>query len=455
MIRPLVLVAAAVIALACTTTPPQPTDPGQPTGQPSAQPSGAPVPTGPLPTGAGDGVVDAASELLPPDAGLALPGLYLPAGTVGRGSDHYAFIQSPAACDELVAVLRAGEWTVTDQLSPPLPSSDPEAGVPEIPPIQWLTLRWADDMAVARVGGDASGCVAQFWRLAHVPYTASGVFESAGEATQMQLLCVAAEGEAQIGTIYVAPDGVVYSLGAQMPLEVGSHPLDENTEVSIGRSELDIADLSRGLFSGGLVDGLDDDALSAFFPADLESGQWQGSINVTSIEPLTGEIVLEDLRDEAGRSQSLRSGFRCDLPPGQLTRAAEAEAGPSPSPAPASKLTIDISAGPHAGTHEIESPEVSCSFDLLSNEAWLISYSAPGDPVQGELQTLLITVPAGGARSSVTMFFGDDFEDDWFDTDRATGEVTDGGDTADLAVTGTASGVDFEVTIACAAVDRP
>lgn len=453
MIRALVLVAAALLALACTSTPPRPTDPGQPT----AQPSGVPNPTGPLPSGTGDSIGDTAFDLLPPDPALTLPGLYLPAGTVGRGSDHYAFIQSPAGCDELVAVLRAGEWTVIEDLTPPMPTADPDAGVPDIPPVRWLTLRWADDLAMARVGGDDNGCVAQFWRLAQVPYAASGVFESTGEATQLQLLCVAAEGEAQISTMYVAPDGVVYSLSAQMPLEVGSHPLDENTDVELGRTDMDITALTRAMFSGGIEGGAGDVPMTGFFPADLESGQWQGSVDVTTIEPLTGEIVLEDMRDEAGRSQSLRSGFRCDLPPGQLRRAAEGapQEGPTPTPTPPSRLTVDIASGPHAGTYEIESTEISCSFDLLSDDAWLVSYSAPGDPVQGDLQTLLATVRPAGARSSVTMLFGEDFENDYFNAERATAEVNDAGDTADLVVTGRASGVDFEVTIACATVERP
>ena len=340
---------------------------------------------------------------------------------------------------------------------PPMPSPDPSAGLPEIPPVEWLVLRWAEDRAVVRLGGDETGCVAQVWRLARVPYTASGTYEATGEAMQYQVMCFAGGGGAQLGAFYFAPDGLLYSISAAMPLEVGSHPVDIDTEVNIGQAEVDIDDLLRALFSGDQQAGLDEDAGESFFPSDAESGEWQGSVEVTGIDPLVGEMVLQDMRDERGRSQELRTGFRCDLPPGQLARAAEEPAdgeGPSPSPAPVGSLTIDIASGPNAGSHQIDSSEIDCSFNLFGDDKWFVSYAPPGDPVADELQALTVSLPQGGGESSVFMLFGDDIEQDWFDTDDATGEITDAGNSTRIEIRGRAVGTDFNLTIDCGSIER-
>lgn len=431
----LCLLSVALLVLACgSPTPPQPTNrpiDGQPSGSPPD--------------------LDAGLDLLAPAGLPALAGIYLPEGVVGRGNDHYAFIQSPTDCDTLAAVLGAGEWTIAERVAMAVPSPDPSAGLPPFALPEWLLLRWGGNAAVVRMGGNSSGCVAQIWRLARLPYRATGAIESSGEAMAFSISCLAGAGAAELNSMYFADDGTAFSLHLPVPLKVGRHAVDADTEIRIGRVELDEVFRAFAVQEGD--SGFDEETLEAFYPADLESGQWQGRVEVTSLEPLTGEVVLEDVRDEGGRrTLSLQTGFRCDLPPGQLTRAAESTPIPNPSFIPGS-VTVEVSTGPHAGRHEISSQKVACSYNLSGDKQWLTSYSPEEPPPAGELQSMLITTTPG-AKASVFMIFGDDPSRDWINGEAATAKVTDSGATVELDVNGRVGGVAFDVALTCHDIAR-
>lgn len=445
-----------LLAAACgSPTPPAPTSPPEPSA--TAGPT-----ISPPPTGAPSDTTDAAADLLEPADQPALRGIYLPAGMRVRSSDHYAFIQSPTDCDTLSNILDAGQWRVAERLSVPMPTPNPEAGIPAIEAPEWLLLRWADDVAMARLGGDENGCVAQIWRVSRQPVSAIGAFEAEGDASALQLLCLSGGGTAGLSMMYVGPDDLRLMIETAVPLEIGTHPIDLETEISIGRSDVGVFELFQ-LLAGGLDEdggGIGEDAFANFFPADYEAGEWEGSVSVTSIDPLIGEINLENLIDERRRSQSLRAGFRCDLPPGQLTlAAAETRQTPPPEPEPtaapaAGTVVVTVESGRHAGRHEVASTDVFCSYNLMGDNTWDAGYGAPDAPA-GEIQTVNVSMPDGGGETSAFVTFGDDFDHDWFNDDAASGEVTDRGDVVEFTVTGTSyAGIAFEVTITCTDIAR-
>lgn len=433
---------------------------GGPSGTPgpSGQPGSSPEPgASPPPAGA------PAADLVAPVPQPALPGLYLPAGTLAQGSDHYALIQARMDCEALTAALGAGQWQIVDRAALAIPTPDPAASAPPMPeltPFEWILLRWGDEAAMARVGGDENGCIAQVWRLARLPYAATGAIESAGEAQSLQMLCVAGGGVAQIASIHVADDGTLFSVSTQVPLERGTHPITMETELSAGQAEVDVEMFFRGLYGqqpGGDGEAIPD-AAEPYFPADFEAGAWEGSIEVTSVEPLTGEIVFRNVRNEDGDALELRTGFRCDLPPGQLARAAEQSAeatpGPDATPTPApGQVTVQIASGPHAGSHTATSADATCSANLFGDGKWHATYSQ-AEPIAGDLQSLTLTVPADGQRTDVFMIFGDDFERDWFNTDDATTEITDDGSSVTFDVTGRDAGTEFEIEFVCYDIAR-
>jgi hypothetical protein len=436
MSRRLALLVIAMLALSCgSPSPPRPTD--RPT---DGQPSGSPPD------------LDAGADMLAPGGQPALAGIYLPEGMVARGTDHYAFIQSPTDCETLAAVLGAGQWTLSERVAVVAPSPDPSAGIPPFQLPEWLLLRWASDALVVRLGGDSNGCVAQVWRLARLPYSASGAVESSGEAMALTLLCAPGGGSAELLPIYLADDGTAFTLRMLVPLELGRHAVDAETEVGLGKLDFDVDDVFRALAGQVAGAGVDEESFDAFYPADLEGGQWEGRVEVTALEPLTGEIVLENLQDERGRSLSLRAGFRCDLPPGQLTRAAEPTPTGSPAPAPGT-VTVEISGGPHAGRHDISSAEVKCSYNISGDKQWLATYGPAEPPPAGELQSLLITT-SPGAKASVFMIFGDNIDRDWIKTETATAKVTDAGGTVELDLSGGASGITFKIVFTCRDIGR-
>lgn len=447
---------ALALLLACggPTPPPQPTPSGAPIGSPGVDASpGATSPSGPVPSPSFAFDPGALAER-PPQPNL--PGLYLPAGVLAQGTDHFALIQARMDCPTLKAVLGAGQWSVIDHGSLVLPTQDPAQPTPEVPlpeltPPDWLLLRWGNEYAFARVGGDENGCLAQVTRLARAPYAAHGAIESSGEGAAMQVMCAAGSGVAEIATVYFGDDGAFFSFQTAVPLEIGSHPLDEDTDLEAGARGPSV-EAAFALFYGGATDNAEEEipGIEPYAPADLSVAVWPGSLEVASIDPLVGTINFEGVRNEAGESLTLTAPFRCDLPLGQLTRAAEQQAEPtavpSPSPAPG-RLSVEIAEGPHAGPQELTSSDVTCSLGLFGAGDWSASYVAP-EPVAGEVQSLTVTAHANG-KADVFMTLGDDFDHDWFNTDSALVEVSDHGASVDIAVTGHSADSDFTIDIIC------
>ncbi len=405
-----------------------------------------------------DTTSDAARDLLEPHAQPLLPGLYLPEGVLVSGTDHYAFVLTQLGCDELAAIIDSGQWQVEDRVAWPLPTPNPAEGIPELPSTDWLLLRSGTENAIARIGGDEDGCAAQVWRISHQPVAASGAVEAAADVPAVQLFCGTAGGGAGFAMTYIGPGDVRFSIESEVPLEIGTHPLSPHTEVLVGRSDIGQFELFQA-FADPDGAAMDESAFDAWFPADGDADNW-GSVTVTSVEPLVGEMSFKNLADERGRRLSLTAGFRCDLPVGQLARAAEmpretATPDTEPTPAPAGRLVMTIASGPHAGTHEIESTNISCSYNLLGGDSWNAGYYSDDEPRTGELQTVNVSMPTGGGSASVLATLGDDFDADWFNDNDASGELEDRGDVVEFFVSGTAAnGVGYEIAITCTDVGR-
>jgi hypothetical protein len=404
---------------------------------------------------------DSGAELLPAENQPLVPGLYLPSGVIARSTDHFAFIQSPTDCNTLTAILGAGEWQVVEHAALPIPSADPSFPMPVISPPEWLLLKSGEGTAFVRIGGDDAGCVAQLWRVARVPFTASGdVINQSGEASEFQTMCAAAGGMATFGGIFIADDGTVISLSSSVPLVMGTHPLGVDQELSMGQTTLDERQVFEALFAHAQGDEDEDEVpVTDFFPPDPESG-WQGSAEVTSIDPLIATLKFEEARDESGDTQSLQIDFRCDLPPGQLKRAAE-NPTPTESPVPSgtvaqpNRLSVTLAEGPHAGTLEFSGDEITCSQNLFGQDEYLLSYSPSAELVPGDLTGVTVTVPASGTKTEVFITFeGEDFEHDFLTTKEATGDVTESATGANVTVTGHAGGTDFDLSITCGTVDQ-
>ena len=452
------LATVTVLTLACGgPTPPAPTP--TPLGSPPAEgsPGASPGPS-----------VDLGGSFSPVDLGAVadhppqpmLPGLYLPAGTLAQGTDHYALIQARMDCPTLTAVLGAGQWAVTDEAHLTIPTPRPGETAQPMPNLtlpSWLLLHWGDESAVARVGGDENGCLAQVWRLPSIDYAMHGAIESAGQATALQVECVVGAGMAELGFFYFADDGTLYSLSTTVPLKVGSHAVPVETEVYAGSGIGITVDQMFPVLYGGEPEPSDGPRGEPYAPADPEGG-WQGSVEIAGTDPLVGQITLDDMRNAADERLSLTTGFRCELRPGVLSRAAEEAANASPTPAPSpspapGEVTIKIASGAHAGTHHALSAEATCSLGLFRGGRWTVTYGA-SEPVQGELQTLTLDLPADGGKSNVQMIFGDDFDKDWFSDDNANATVDDQGTSVAFTVAGHASGTDFTIDFVCNDVAR-
>jgi hypothetical protein len=419
-------------------------------------PSGAP-PQGTPPAGSDDS--NAGSDLIGSASQPLLPGLYVPYGIGVRSTDHFAFVQSPTDCDTLVDILDSGEWHVAKRASVPIPTAEPSTPpLPDIAPIEWLLLKSADEAAYARVGGDETGCVAQVWRLPRLSYAASGdALTTSGDASEFQVLCAAGSGVATFGAMYVGQDGFVVSLNSTVPLVVGSHPIDKDTELSMGQTAFGVDDIFSMFYEQTSDGQVQDSPVAEFGPSNPEAG-WEGEAEVTTIEPLTGTLHLQALRNEAGDSENLDIDFRCDLPPGQLTRAAENPAptgSPSPTPGEPNELTLTIAEGPHAGTEHFTGADVTCSFNLFGKDEYLVSYAPSVEVADGDLSYVSVNVPKSGDKASVSMTYqGDDFEHDYFNTDNSPGTLTEAAGGVQIEASGHSAGTDFNISVNCNSVDR-
>lgn len=455
---------ALFVACGGPTPPPQPTPSPSPGGSPATSPvpgqsampttSGAPGPSPSFAVGPG-GLGE-----LPPQP--SLPGLYLPAGVLAQGTDHFAMVQARLDCQTLTGVLSAGQWTLVDRGAIVMPTLDPAqptpaVALPEFTLPDWLLLRWGDEYAIARVGGDENGCLAQVWRLAHVDYAASGAINSTGQANALPIRCAAAGGIAELSAFYIGADGTFFSLETTVPLLVGSHPINLDSELGAAAVGPTVEMAFPLLFGGVSEDEQTRFDVEPYFPEDPAAG-WPGTIEVTSLDPLIGTITFDGVRNESGELLTLTAPFRCDLPSHQLARAADEAANatpspqPSPSPAPGN-LVVNIASGPHAGPHQVTSPDLTCSLGLFGPGDWTASYGA-AEPVAGEVQSLTVTAHANG-DADVLLMLGDDLENDWFNTrDDTQAEVTDHGASVDIAVSGHAANSDFTIDITCYDISR-
>ncbi len=315
IIRNLGWLAAVLAVSGCQTGPSAPAQPVAPLT--IAQAGGAP-PAAPT--------VAPAADLA---AGYAaFPGLYWTSEQMATGNENMVSVLSARPCAELLDVLSAGEWRATQRLdSPP--------GVFRFPSL--LLLERGEAVALARadsinpvtttVTAEASPltigeqCRAQVTRLSRKPVLAEGAESAQGEAWTYPLL-----GGCRIfkaGTLEVLDAALMYegpgdfrailTMELPAPVGLGEHALDPQAlTLSVFRSEQTYFDILREGYAQILAGQEMKPQAMAGAREFSAASETPGTVTVTGLAPLEGEVDIPHLVDEAGTPQTFRAGFRCD-----------------------------------------------------------------------------------------------------------------------------------------------
>lgn len=467
--------AVAFVLAACSSTVPPLTAPAAPvtTAEPGATDDGSQnvVPTGPVtsPPGSSPSPDVPPAQLLPWRGLYQTPDMLLHAADPSEDDTRIVRLETMRECGHAIDVLASGEWRMTSRA---------------VFPAAWsFAVLFAFGFTAAAVlerGGDtllvkakghgitaddpaeipgadldlpvdlAAGCSLSITPVPQVPVQATGVLGGTTSGRRYGLRCIDVAGVAAVKVAYETEAGWAF-VDLEFPFTEGTHEASQ-VQVLAGTVDRSLWQLAADAAAEG-VEGIEDPRLIEF------EAQAPGSVSVTSTDPLAGTIDLPSLVGEDGERLSLSAGFDCAetevYPPLDEDPEGPAESiAPQPTPAGAGIATITIASGTHAGSHEVASPNVSCSYNLFGDDSWNAGYFNEDEPRPGELQTLNVTLPEGGGRTSVLMTFGDDFDDDWFNASDATGEVIDAGDVVEFGVGGRSSGIDFEVDIVCYDIAR-
>jgi hypothetical protein len=437
-------------------------------GDQSPRPSGsaqAPAPSGlDLPTPQGVLLPGLAAAPFPLRAERAsdLWGLYRVAGMTVNVGEHAAAVQATVSCTALIEILTAGEWSVGATAELPLASPRVEGGAE----IHWLVLERGEQAVFAQLGGNGDTCGGKLFRSTRQMIEAHGAVEASGEAMLGQQSCMVGGGKALTSLLYFGPGDYFGSLDLSILIRLGEVPVEDLTLTATRstRQWRDLVEDIRRQSASGSMEDVQRDLGQEYW----EGEAYEGSVTVTSLDPLVGEVRLEGLTDGQGATQSFRGGFRCDLPPGQLAAAAEEAATATPRPTatarPASELRLEVAGGPKAGTYTA-TKEVSCSRGLMRPEEWLVTHSPGGGAADGEVSFLHLTVsaPSDGGRSTeprLSVFIGTGMENHLEiapgDTrGSGTATITRAGSGAAVEVSGrTADGTGVELSVTCGAVDE-
>jgi hypothetical protein len=384
--------ALAALCLACTSNPvPQPGPTGSPATTGSLPPGTLePGPTGGVtpPDGSPDASATPAVPLPSPDE-MVVPGLVPLDGIDVVGNEYAATIYSEYDCDVVAGWLMAGDWLVGESAELPAPSPDAEGNELSWPSVEWLELRRPDDGALVKIGHSEgeSGCRGTLSRLSPQTLSATGDDTFSGEALAYQFGCGAEARAASVAMHYFGPGDVRASLGATVPLELGTHVIPGGT-VAIGRRDVGLGQIVQ-LHTGGLGSDVDEahEELYRGFVEYESTRVNSGEATVTSIDPLVAEVTLSDLQSEDGDEIDVTATIRCDLPGGLLTEVANAPeptATPEPTPLPDGHLEVEL------GSRSVvyDGPGVSCSAGLFGS-GWTLSF-APDEPYEG-LSLVMLT----------------------------------------------------------------
>lgn len=334
-LKALALMLLAVALVSCRTAAPA-VDPGAPTqpAQAASTPgSGDTGTTGQ--NGTGGPAVDAVPTIRPttpavPALSASLPafdGLYWSSEvSVMPISDTAVRIVSGLPCPDLLDLLAAGEWLVAEQAVPPPAQSgmfSTLARLEKSGQAALIDLKGYVFMELEPVSGDESaplpenaeifpGCSGTVQVLSEQPVSAEGVEQAEGTAVQYPFMggCTTIDGDTQVKLYYEGPGDFRASVDFTVPAEVGEYSGEESdVSLSIQRSEKSYVGVFAEVYALGAFDGegVEDLEGTEYYPM----GEDTGMVRVTSVNPLAGEIVLNDYANDYGESQSFTAGWTC------------------------------------------------------------------------------------------------------------------------------------------------
>lgn len=437
---------SAVVPLPPVTAPtgPHSSDPsasGGPPGTPAGTDSGAPSAT----------VAPSPQLGLPQPTALAMPGFAAYDQVQMIGSEYAATAYTALSCDALAGWLQAADWRLDGSFTGPLPSTAPAAGEVVPPRTRWLVISRPGEAAVAKLVSDGNtGCRASVGRLSQQPLSASGTFATTTTAMAYQMICLPEPLSVTAGAFYIGDDGTRAMISAKVPLVLGEQQLLD-ADMWIGAIDFTPADLAESFAASlgtlafiGRLDGME--------PYEGVYQVSTGTATVTSIDPFVATITLGGFVSEAGATQSVSAGIRCDLPGHQLERAAIAPPGWSPAPTVSAAGSMSLTIGSSI-SENLAGPAISCWVGFTGADHWVLSYSDP------ELEISLSISPDLGvlleyidSRTEIPTWIA---IGDAPNSGHLDATVSDRGSEVDFTATGvTEDGEEVALSATCTAIER-
>jgi hypothetical protein len=232
-----------------------------------------------------------------PPAVTRWSGFYFTDRMLATANDGAASVRASTSCAGLLAALGASQWEVR------VISQTPYIAV----------IERGDSFGLIRASGDSTLCSVNIALGTLQAVATTGPETYNGKVRMYPFQCLKAGDTVSMMLIYEDPSGDFRMLlSTTIPAATGSQALTGKAveQLVVGRSASSIFDLFKASASSK------SDALPSWAHAvgPDDSGA-PGTVNVTSTDPLSGEMTLSGLRDEAGRPATVKAGFRCNSGP--------------------------------------------------------------------------------------------------------------------------------------------
>jgi hypothetical protein len=272
--------------------------------------------------------VEALSTLIP-----AFDGLYWSSDLlVEKHGDTTARVLAGMPCAQVLALLSSGDWLLTRQL----PKNEQTGGtIPELALMErngeFLFLKIRDIVSAsssASVGGQTppaaqtpdlapssfdpnniSGCQILIAKIVPQSIEAHGTEELQGTALGYPLLmdCLYSTNDVTVSVFYEGAGDFRALLQFDTPNTIGEHPVSQNgLSLNVYRTPLNVMEfMSLASTEEG---NSSSDTTNTTYDAGSDT---PGKVTIQAVNPLTGEIQLDDLVDESGNPQTFKAGFQC------------------------------------------------------------------------------------------------------------------------------------------------
>ncbi len=258
----------------------------------------------------------------------AFPGLYWTGEQMATGGESSVRVLSARPCAELLDLLSASEWRATARLdSPPgqfrwpsllLLERGEAVALARADSIHPLTATVTTEATPLALGEQ---CRAQVSRLSTKPVDAVGAESAQGEAWVYPFLggCRTIKAGTLVALdvmlMYEGPGDFRALLAMELaaPVALGEHALDpQGLTLTVFRSEQSYFDIMGEGYAQILAGSEMKPQAMASARSFSAASQTPGTLTVTGIAPLEGQVNLTHLADEAGMTQAFRAGFRCN-----------------------------------------------------------------------------------------------------------------------------------------------